>query len=57
MHDWQSLSHVRWECKYRLVIILKYRRKAIHGRLNLEGYQRHLRGLPHGRAPNGGYPT
>ena len=19
MHDWQSLSHVRWECKYHVV--------------------------------------
>ena len=21
MHEWQSLSHVRWECKYHVVII------------------------------------
>ena len=20
MHDWQSLSHVRWDCKYHVVI-------------------------------------
>lgn len=33
MHDWQSLSHVRWECKYHIVIIPKYRRRAIYGRL------------------------
>jgi len=26
MHDWQSLSHVRWECKYHVAIIAKYRR-------------------------------
>ena len=25
MHEWQSLSHVRWECKYHVVIIPKYR--------------------------------
>ena len=23
MHDWQSLSHVRWECKYHVVVIPK----------------------------------
>ena len=21
MHEWESLSHVRWECKYHVVII------------------------------------
>jgi len=21
MHDWESLAHVRWECKYHVVII------------------------------------
>ena len=29
MHDWDTLSHVRWECKYHVVIIPKYRRKII----------------------------
>ena len=33
MHEWESLSHVRWECKYHVVIIPKYRRKVIYGRL------------------------
>ena len=33
MHEWQSLSHVRWECKYHVVIIPKYRRKVLFGRL------------------------
>ena len=33
MHEWQSLSHVRWECKYHVVIIPKYRRKVLYGRL------------------------
>ena len=33
MHEWQSLSHVRWECKYHAVIIPKYRRKVFYGRL------------------------
>ena len=33
MHDWRSLAHVRWECKYHVVIIPKYRRKVLYGRL------------------------
>ena len=33
MHEWQSLSHVRWECKYHVVMIPKYRRKVFYGRL------------------------
>jgi putative transposase len=33
MHEWQSLSHVRWDCKYHVVIIPKYRRKIFYGRL------------------------
>ena len=33
MEDWQSLSHVRWECKYHVVFIPKYRKKVIYGRL------------------------
>ena len=31
MHDWRSLSHVRWECKYHIVITPKYRKKTIFG--------------------------
>ena len=33
MHDWRSLSHVRWDCKYHVVIVPKYRKKVIYGRL------------------------
>ena len=33
MHEWESLSHVRWECKYHVVIIPKYRRKVLYGQL------------------------
>jgi putative transposase len=33
MHEWESLAHVRWECKYHVVIIPKYRKKVIYGRL------------------------
>ena len=32
MHDWQSLSHVRWECKYHVVIVPKFRKKKLYGR-------------------------
>ena len=33
MHEWESLCHVRWECKYHVVIIPKYRRKVLYGQL------------------------
>jgi len=33
MHDWQSLSHVRWECKYHIVIIPKYRKRMLYGKV------------------------
>ena len=33
MHEWQSLAHVRWECKYHVVIMPKFRRKVLYGRL------------------------
>jgi putative transposase len=37
MDDAESLSHTRWECKYHVVFIPKYRRKALYGEL-----RRHL---------------
>ncbi len=33
MKDWQSLSHVKWDCKYHVVIISKYRNRIIYGKL------------------------
>ena len=33
MHDWQSMSHVRWECKYHVVITPKYRKKVFFGKM------------------------
>ena len=33
MNDIQSLSHTRWECKYHVVWIPKYRRKTLYGEL------------------------
>jgi putative transposase len=35
--DVQSLSHTKWECKYHVVWIPKYRRKTLYGEL-----RRHL---------------
>ena len=32
MHEWQSLSHVRWDCKYHVVIVPKYRHKVFYGK-------------------------
>lgn len=31
MKDWQSLSHVKWDCKYHVIIISKYRNRVIYG--------------------------
>ena len=33
MHDWKSQNHVKWDCKYHIVFIPKYRRKVFYGRL------------------------
>jgi putative transposase len=33
MREWQTLSHVRWYCRYHVVIVPKYRKRAIFGRL------------------------
>ena len=33
MEDFESLAHVRWECKYHVIFIPKYRRKVIFGNL------------------------
>ena len=32
MHDWESLSHVRWDCKYHVVIVPKYRKRRLYGK-------------------------
>ena len=36
MREWQSQSHVRWYCRYHIVIVPKYRKKAIYGVLRKE---------------------
>ena len=33
MKDWKSQAHVKWECKFHVVILPKYRRKVIYGQL------------------------
>ena len=32
MKEWQSSAHVKWECKYHIVIVPKYRRKVLFGK-------------------------
>lgn len=32
MREWKSLSHVRWDCKYHIVFVSKYRKEAIFGK-------------------------
>lgn len=33
MDDLESLSHSKWECKYHVVFIPKYRRRVLYGQL------------------------
>ena len=33
MHEWQSQFHVRWECKYHVVITPKYRKTVFFGKM------------------------
>ena len=36
MKDWQSQAHVKWECKYHVVIVPKYRKKVMYKNLRHE---------------------
>ena len=36
MKDWRSQSHVKWDCKYHVVIVPKYRRRRFYGSLRAE---------------------
>ena len=40
MDDISSIAHTKWECKYHVVFIPKYRRKALFGQL-----RKHLGGV------------
>ena len=33
MNEYESLNHTKWECKYHVVFMPKYRRKALYGSL------------------------
>jgi putative transposase len=33
MKEWQSLAHTKWEYKYHVVIVPKYRKKVLYGRV------------------------
>ena len=33
MQNYKSQAHVKWECKYHVVILPKYRKKALYGKL------------------------
>ena len=33
MKDWTSQAHVKWECKYHVVLLPKYRRKVLYGKV------------------------
>ena len=33
MIDYETLNHTKWECKYHVVFIPKYRRKTLYGEL------------------------
>ena len=33
MNDYESLKHTKWECKYHIVFIPKYRKKTLYGQL------------------------
>jgi len=31
MEDYKSLSHTKWQCKYHVIFIPKYRKRALYG--------------------------
>ena len=33
MKNWKSQAHVKWECKYHVVILPKYRKKILYGKV------------------------
>jgi putative transposase len=35
MNEYQTLSHTKWECKYHVVFIPKYRRKILYGQIRV----------------------
>ena len=49
MLDWESLSHVRWDCKYHVVFVPKYRQKNLYGKFRRKGIILHSLGSAAGR--------
>ena len=33
MRDWKTQAHVKWECKYHVVVLPKYRKKVIYSKI------------------------
>ncbi len=50
MREWQSQSHVRWYCRYHVVWVPKYRKRAIFGEMR-RGVGRIVRELCQRRRP------
>jgi putative transposase len=44
MREWQSLSHVRWYCRYHVVFVPKYRKRAIFGNLRIANTVGYVKG-------------
>jgi len=36
MDDYESLNHTKWECKYHVIFIPKYRKKVIYGEIRID---------------------
>jgi len=55
LNDLESLKHTRWECKYHIVFIPKYRKKALYGTLRqrMGGLLRELAGQRESRIEQG----
>jgi putative transposase len=55
LNDLESLKHTRWECKYHIVFIPKYRKKALYGALRqrMGGLLRELAGQRESRIEQG----
>jgi len=33
MHEWKSSAHTKWDCKYHVVFVPKYRKKVFFGKM------------------------
>ena len=63
MKEYKSLSHTRWDCKYHVVFIPKYRRKKMYGAIRthlgkiLHELAKQKESLDSGRGPSGRKPV